>query len=239
VTDDGCGMDEETLSHVFEPFYTTKEQGKGTGLGLSTVYAAIQQGGGHVQARSDQGHGTTFEVFLPLCPERPDEDETRAGGELAAARRASSEKILLVEDEESVRSLVRHALEKAGYTVLVAANGPEALELEREHQASIELLLTDLVMPRMGGRELAEELARRRPGLRVLLMSGYTDDAVVRNGGLEAGTEFLQKPFSLGTLVSMVRRVLDAPARTVASPRRAGPGPVAPGTGACDSPDPA
>jgi PAS domain S-box-containing protein len=207
VTDDGCGMDEATLARAFEPFFSTKEMGKGTGLGLSTVYGIIERNGGWIRARSAPGKGTSFCIHLPRL------DEIVARDPVAVPRpvQGGHETILLVEDEPAVRELVRDALLHEGYRLLVAEDGPTALKLAAQHAGRLDLLLTNVVMPRMGGGELASRLAAARPGLRVLYMSGYTDDAVVRHGVEEARVAFLQKPFRLEDLARKVREVLDAP----------------------------
>jgi two-component system cell cycle sensor histidine kinase/response regulator CckA len=206
VGDTGSGMDELTRARVFEPFFTTKEPGKGTGLGLATVYGIIKQSGGDILVYSEAGQGTIFKIYLPAS-------QMRAKSPVAAktwpVSRGGHETILLVEDEEMVRDLVRTVLQSAGYTILEAGNGGEALSLAGQHQGTIDLLVTDLVMPEMSGRELAERLKALRPGIKVLFMSGYTDDVVVRHGLLAADVEFLPKPFSPGALASKVRKVLD------------------------------
>jgi len=211
VRDEGCGMDEHTLAHLFEPFFTTKSAGKGTGLGLSTVYGIVQRAGGHIRVKSEPGQGSTFTVYLPRVEgaSAVEEPERLVGDTLHGA-----ETVLVVEDEDAVRSMVREALEARGYRVLVARNGVEALDLAGRYGDYIDLLVTDVVMPQMNGAELAQRLSHLRPGLRVLFVSGYTDDAVIRTGVLEARTAFLQKPFSLDDLGRMVRDVIDArPAR--------------------------
>ncbi|HEX9610644.1 MAG TPA: response regulator [Gemmatimonadales bacterium] len=207
VSDTGSGMSEETQSHLFEPFFTTKELGKGTGLGLATVYGIVKQSGGHVWAYSELGHGTTFKIYLPRVdePAEPLATRTRAAPESLRG----TETILLVEDEAAVRAVTRLLLERNGYTVLVAPAGSAALALLDGGDVRVDLLLTDVVMPGMSGRELAERLASRCPGLRVVYMSGYTDDAIVRHGMLEPGLEYLQKPFRPDGLLLKVREVLD------------------------------
>jgi PAS domain S-box-containing protein len=209
VTDTGCGMDEATAARIFEPFFTTKGQGKGTGLGLSTVYGVVEQAGGWIDVATRAGEGTTFTVYLKRL-------DTRAGprgGESAPqASVRGSETILLVEDEPAVRAMAGEALEAQGYTVLEARHGVEALAVARQHSGPLDLLITDVVMPQMGGGELAQRLVAERPGLRVVFMSGYTDDAVVRQGVFEATSAFLQKPFAIGVLARKVREVLDGPA---------------------------
>ncbi len=208
IRDTGCGMTPEVASRAFEPFFTTKGPGKGTGLGLATVYGIIRQSGGEIEARSAPGTGTTFEILLPACEEAP---AARVGSD--ARLRAvphGTETILLVEDEEAVRRIVKLVLDASGYKVLEASNGQEALEVARGLGRAIHLVVTDVVMPEMSGRELAERLRSQAPFLRVLFISGYTDDAVMRHGVVDGGEAFLQKPFSPLTLAKKVREVLDA-----------------------------
>ncbi|MEX2221109.1 MAG: PAS domain S-box protein [Candidatus Rokuibacteriota bacterium] len=219
VGDTGVGMDAETRSHLFEPFFTTKEQGKGTGLGLSTVYGTVKQSGGHIAVESESGHGSTFTVYLPRVAVAVAPAATRPAPESPAARSGASaeatltpghgETILLVEDAQRVRAVVREILEMSGYVVLEARHGAEALEVSNRHAGSIHLLVTDVVMPQMSGRELAQRLATLRPELKVLYMSGYTDDAIVRHGVLASGIAFLSKPFTPNALALKVRDVLD------------------------------
>jgi len=209
VSDTGSGMDEATRAHLFEPFFTTKEIGRGTGLGLATVYGVVKQSGGHIWVYSEPDHGATFKIYLPRVAEAPEPlAAAEPGGVRAAAR--GSETILLVEDEQIVRSLARRVLTQQGYTVLEAPAGAEALAVSDAHAGEIHLLLTDVVMPGIGGRELARQLAERRPRARVLYLSGYSDDAIVRHGLLDPGTFFLQKPFTPQALTRKVRQVLDA-----------------------------
>jgi PAS domain S-box-containing protein len=204
IADNGCGMDKETQTRIFEPFFTTKEKGKGTGLGLSTVYGIVKQSGGYIFAVSEPGRGTNFRIFLPrvedaiepLVPVRPSQT---VGG---------SETVLLVEDEASVRQLVRETLEAGGYKLLEAADGDEALRVATSHDGPIDILITDVVMPGMSGQELSRRLCIKDSSLRVLYLSGYTEDSIIREGTLEAGTAFLQKPFSLQALSRKVREVL-------------------------------
>src|SRR5216684_3539562 len=205
VTDTGLGMDKETQSRIFEPFFTTKEKGKGTGLGLSTVYGIVKQSGGYVFAQSEVGQGTTFRIYLPQV-----EGEAEHCNAIKSSDAASggSETVLLVEDEESVRQLVRETLETKGYTVIEAENGEAALRMSDAHTAPIHMVITDVVMPGMGGRELAKRLLESRPHAKVLYLSGYTEDAIVQQGVLETETAFLQKPFTLQALSRKVREVL-------------------------------
>src|SRR5256886_1556195 len=206
VSDTGVGMDEATQKHLFEPFFTTKEVGKGTGLGLATVYGIVKQSGGYIWVYSEPGHGTTVKVYLPRVPGAAEPLPVAAA---TPELRRGSEIVLLVEDAAPVRSLARKSLESYGYTVLEAADGPAALDLAARHPRGIDILVTDVVMPGMSRPELARRLAPLRHGMRVLYTSGYTDDAMVRQGVLRAGVAFLQKPFVPETLARKVREVLD------------------------------
>ena len=206
MSDTGTGMDEETQARIFEPFFTTKEVGKGTGLGLSMVYGIVKQSDGLILVHSTVDRGTTFNIYLPRVDGGAHEYRRTAETEQALE---GSETILLAEDEEMVRSLARDVLEMYGYRVLEAANGGAAFLICERHPAPIHLLLTDVVMPEMGGRDLAERLSRLRPEMKVLYMSGYTDDAIVRHGLLDEGIAFLQKPFTPDTLSRKVRVLLD------------------------------
>jgi two-component system, cell cycle sensor histidine kinase and response regulator CckA len=201
-------MTPEVKAHIFEPFFTTKGQGKGTGLGLATVYGIVKQSGGFLTVYSEPGRGTAFKLYFPVA-------QGPASNALPALKpvRRGTETILLVEDEDAVRSMVRSVLQMAGYTVLDAGGGTDALRLAGEHPGPIYLLITDVVMPEMGGRELVERLAQLRPDIRVLYLSGYTDDAVVRHGVLQAEVAFLQKPFTMAALTNKVREVLGADER--------------------------
>jgi two-component system cell cycle sensor histidine kinase/response regulator CckA len=205
ISDGGCGMPPEVKVRIFEPFYTTKGVGKGTGLGLAVVHGIVKQSGGNIDVYSEVDIGTTFRIYLPAM-EQP---VTASPAEAPEIALRGSETILLVEDEESLRDFARLALEERGYTVLSAPEGLAALQLMESGRQAIDLLLTDVVMPGMGGRRLAETLVDRHPELKVLFMSGYTDDAVVRHGVLQDNVEFLQKPFSPNSLVHKVRDVLD------------------------------
>jgi CheY-like chemotaxis protein len=207
VSDTGVGMTDETLSHVFEPFFTTKGPGKGTGLGLATVYGIVRQSGGSVAAESELGRGSAFTVFLPLVaadsgpgPELrqiPNPDTTRAGT------------VLVVEDDDAVRGFATRVLEQAGYRVLAAAGGIAALEIARE--ATVDLLLTDVVMPTMSGREVADRLTSIAPGVRVLFVSGHDENAIVRQGVLDPSIRYLAKPFTADGLIGAVDDVLATP----------------------------
>ncbi len=204
VSDTGTGMDKETQSRIFEPFFTTKEKGKGTGLGLSTVYGIVKQSGGYVMVQSEIGNGTTFHIYLPQVEDAAEKQAVPAPD----AAGGGSETILLVEDEESVRQLVRDTLTAKGYRVLEAESGEAGLELARNYHAEIELVITDVVMPGMTGREMAKQLTQSRTAMKVLYLSGYTEDAILSDGSIEPGTAFLQKPFSLQNLSRKVREVL-------------------------------
>jgi CheY-like chemotaxis protein len=206
ISDTGTGMSAETQQHIFEPFFTTKEVGKGTGLGLATVYGIVKQSGGQIWVHSEMGGGTAFKIYLPRVTEEVEEEETKHPSD---GLLRGTETILLVEDEEMVRMLARRILEECGYSVLEAGNGAEALALCDKHEGHIDMLMTDVVMPHMGGRELAERMAQMYPEMRILFTSGYTDDAVVRHGVIETGMNFIQKPFTPDGLAQKVREVLD------------------------------
>ena len=205
VSDTGEGMDSATQARIFEPFFTTKQKGKGTGLGLSTVYGIIKQSEGYIWLYSELGIGTTFKVYLPQVddPVEPIAAAPRTGGTLLG-----TETILVVEDEPAVRQLVERVLRKRGYTVLLAATPSEASEITLREKKPIQLLISDVVLPQMSGRALAQEILPNQPGMRVLYMSGYTDDAIVHHGVLDPGTPFLQKPFTPDSLARKVREVL-------------------------------
>jgi CheY-like chemotaxis protein len=237
VTDTGHGMKPEVLARIFEPFFSTKKLGKGTGLGLATVYGIVRQSGGHMTVESEHQKGSTFRIYLPAAGEgngsgegagarearRPAEDAGSApagaatpaaapAGAAAAPVRTGPETILLVEDDSAVRAVTRRALESSGYRVLEAGGGQEALAACESQPGPIDLLVTDVVMPEMAGRLLAEEMRRRRPGIRVLFISGYTDDAILRHGVQQAEVAFLQKPYTPVALASKVREALERPA---------------------------
>ncbi|MGC2735405.1 MAG: PAS domain S-box protein [Candidatus Acidiferrales bacterium] len=207
VTDNGCGMDAETQAHIFEPFFTTKEKGKGTGLGLATVYGIVKQSGGYVWVYTEPGRGTSFKVYLP----RIEDEQTargRDGKSDAQELPRGSETVLLVEDEKGVRELAREYLELTGYTVIAAEDGHTALELAAMHVGPIQLLMTDVVMPGISGRELAGRVKTIRPEIKVLFMSGYTDQAVVHHGILDTDAALLQKPFTMAALAAKLREIL-------------------------------
>ncbi len=206
VQDNGLGMDEKTLSHIFEPFFTTKELGKGTGLGLSTVYGIIKQSEGYIWVDSRPGQGTVFQIFLPRADGFSDSLPDSSGSRTLLQ---GSETILVVEDNDLVRNLTREALQQFGYRVIEAANGELALKVVLEFRDPLHLLLTDVVMPGINGRELAEKVLALRPDIKVLFMSGYTDNAIVQYGILEPGLSFIEKPFSPDVLAGRIRQVLN------------------------------
>jgi signal transduction histidine kinase/CheY-like chemotaxis protein len=205
VADEGIGMDPETRSHIFEPFFTTKEIGKGTGLGLATVYGVVEQSGGHIRVESQAGQGTTFRIYLPRVRQK---SRSAPRALVSPSLTPGSEIVLLVEDEEMVRSLLCSVLQERGYTVLQATDGEEAVQLSRQHAGPIHLLLTDVVMPRLNGREVARKVTRAHPETKVLYMSGYTDDAVVRRGVSTSDTHLIHKPFTPAALARKVQQVL-------------------------------
>ena len=206
VSDTGHGMSEEVRKQIFEPFFTTKPKGTGTGLGLATIYGVVKQSDGSIEVYSEVGKGTTFKIYLPRV-----EGEAARPRELDLAMEppAGSETVLLVEDEEIVRNLCVRFLKSSGYRVLQASHGDEAMALAKEHKNRIDLLMTDVVMPGMNGRELADRLTRIHPETRVLFASGYTNDAIVHHGVLDEGVSFIGKPYSLSALAKKVREVLD------------------------------
>ena len=208
VSDSGCGMDAQTQARIFEPFFTTKEVGKGTGLGLATVYGIVKQSEGSIWVYSEVGRGTTFKIYLPSVEGHV--TEVAAGMEDPESLRGA-ETVLVVEDEEVVREMATEILRESGYHVLEAKHANEALILAAQYEGKIHLMLTDVVMPQMSGRDLAEQLTPLRPEMKVLYMSGYTDDAIVHHGVLEEGTAFIGKPFSIDGLARKLRETLDAP----------------------------
>lgn len=207
VGDTGTGMDAETKARAFEPFFTTKEKGKGTGLGLSTVYGVVKQSGGYIDVESALGAGTTFKIFLPRVHQEVAAERQHVD---ASATGRGNETILIAEDETSLRTLTSSTLEMSGYKVLQAKDGFEALEVSRKHDGAIDLLLTDIVMPGMGGRALAEELGRERKEMRIVYMSGYTGQAVGSQGPVEPGSFYLHKPFTRQALMQKIREALDS-----------------------------
>jgi len=209
VQDTGCGMDRDTQSRIFEPFYTTKELGKGTGLGLATVYGIVKQSGGYIWVYSELNQGTLFKVYLP----RVDESVQPAKkNEPEAVVRESCETILLAEDSVSLREMAREYLESVGYVVLEAASGREALQKAKEFDGPIHLLLTDIVMPEMSGPELARHMTELRPEIKIIFTSGYTNDAIARQGVLDPAVAFIQKPYRPKALARKIQEVLDVPA---------------------------
>jgi CheY-like chemotaxis protein len=209
VSDNGSGMDEGTKARLFEPFFTTKSSGKGTGLGLSTVFGIVKQSGGSVEVYSEPGRGTSVKIYLPridqAAPLEAEDKKTLTRG---------SETILLVEDDEMVRTLVKETLERGGYKILDADGPAEARRVSDHFRGHVDLLITDVVMPKTNGRELADQLMRRRPDMRVLYMSGYTDNAVLNSGILQKEVAFLQKPFTPVALTEKVREVLESDEKT-------------------------
>jgi PAS domain S-box-containing protein len=206
VTDTGIGMDPETQSHLFEPFFTTKETDKGTGLGLATVYGIVKQSGGDVWVYSEVGRGTCFKIYFPRVDEGPDR---ASKGAPQGRPTAGRETVLLAEDSDVVRRLLHEILTAQGYTLLEARHGAEALQMSRGYPGKIDLLVTDMVMPQMSGRELAHHLAPERPDMKILYMSGYTEEAIARDGVLDPGTAFLEKPFTPASISRKVRELLD------------------------------
>jgi len=207
VTDNGSGMNQEVMENLFEPFFTTKDSGKGTGLGLSTVYGIVKQSGGNIWVYSEPGKGTTFKIYFPAAREEGTATRQRKSLEARKAKQGS-ETILLVEDDDSVRAVIQAMLEDSGYKLLEARDGEEALQINREHDGNIDLLLSDVVMPGMSGRELAIEMVKLNPRLTVLFMSGYTDNAIHHHGVLDPDIAYIEKPFSPATLTRKIREVL-------------------------------
>jgi len=209
ISDTGEGMDAETQSHLFEPFFTTKGL-KGTGLGLSTVYGIVKQSGGYIWVYSEPGKGTAFKIYLPRVAESSQSEAVVATSSKTPKAEGGKETILLVEDEDTLRRLAREYLEKQGYNVVDAADGAMALQIAVAHEGVVHLLLTDVIMPGMNGRELAQRMLEIRPNVKVLYMSGYTENVIAHNGTLDAGVSLLQKPFNLRDLRDRVREVLDS-----------------------------
>jgi CheY-like chemotaxis protein len=205
VTDSGHGIAPHAKNRIFEPFFTTKEMGKGTGLGLSTVYGIVKQGAGHIKVDSEPGAGAAFHIYFP----RVFDHMTERADPKAISRTRGTETVLLVEDEAAVRRIVAEMLSRLGYTILEATDSRSAQRFVMEHEKPIQLLLTDVVMPEVGGPELARRLRTMRTDLKVLFMSGYADEAVVQQGVLEPGSAYLQKPFTLNVLSAKLREVLD------------------------------
>ena len=206
ISDTGMGMDKSTMGKIFEPFFTTKPLGKGTGLGLATVYGIVKQSGGHIAVESDLGKGTTFRVCLP----RTDRVSETAVSETVAMRTTAGETILLVEDDDGVRGLTQRILTAAGYKVLLAATGSEALEVIKREDTPVHLVLTDVIMPCMSGRELVERITKIRPEIKSLYMTGYMPDTLLNKGALDETVHLITKPFTHAALTGMVRRVLDS-----------------------------
>jgi two-component system cell cycle sensor histidine kinase/response regulator CckA len=215
VSDSGTGMSPATQERAFEPFFTTKDRDKGTGLGLSTVYGSVRQSGGHILLRSEPGKGTTFRIYLPRRKEEAAPSADAGRQREAAPGLGGGETILLVEDEGAVRELSRDILGMHGYCVLEAADGREALQVYEGHDGKIDLLLTDVIMPLMGGHELGRTLRKRQGDLEVLYVSGYTDEVAFRDGGTEQGAWFLAKPFTPDQLAAKLRSILDRTPRLV------------------------
>ncbi|HSL61839.1 MAG TPA: response regulator, partial [Desulfotignum sp.] len=206
VSDNGCGMDKKTLKNLFEPFFTTKAVGQGTGLGLATIYGIVKQNSGFINVYSETGQGSTFNIYLPRLA---GEDKNFSDISIAKTASGGTETILLVEDEPAILRMTRMMLEQKGYTVLSAATPSQAMEKAGKHSSAIDLLLSDVVLPEMTGRDLAGQIAGLYPGIRVLFMSGYTADVIAHQGLLDAGVSFIQKPFSVADLAEKVRGVLD------------------------------
>jgi len=206
VSDNGCGMDKDTLDNLFEPFFTTKVVGNGTGLGLATIYGMVKQNNGFINVYSEPGQGSTFKIYLPRFVANKDADKAVSEKKTAAG---GTETILLVEDEPSILRMIRMMLKRKGYTVLSAATPTEAFEKAKNHSGSIDLLMTDVVMPEMNGRDLAEKITDIYPDIRLLFMSGYTADVIAHQGVLDDRVAFIQKPFSMANLAEKLREVLE------------------------------
>jgi CheY-like chemotaxis protein len=206
VSDDGCGMDRQTMDKLFEPFFTTKGVGKGTGLGLATIYGIVKQNNGFINVYSEPGRGTTFRIYIPRSAPEADTPKMQPS---ALSMPGGSETILLVEDEAAILQMTRMMLERKGYTVLPAGSPNEALTLAKAHEGVIHLLITDVVMPEMNGRDLAGRLTALYPGLKLLFMSGYTANVIAHQGILDKGVNFIHKPFSKQELSAKIREILD------------------------------
>ncbi|RKY52763.1 MAG: hypothetical protein DRP92_04960, partial [Candidatus Neomarinimicrobiota bacterium] len=211
VTDNGRGMDRETLKHIFEPFYTTKEVGKGTGLGLSTVYGIVKQNNGYIDAYSELGKGTTIKIYIPQYKSKEEisKEAMKVNQQIRERDLYGNETILMVEDEINILEMGKTILEKFGYKVLTAISPLEALEIVKEHGDSIELLITDLIMPGMNGRQLADSVAKLYPGIKVIYTSGYTPNVIMQSGVIRDNINFIQKPYSIHDLLLKVREVLN------------------------------
>jgi CheY-like chemotaxis protein len=207
VSDTGCGMDKETMDQIFEPFFSTKGE-QGTGLGLATVYGIVKQHGGHIWVTSEQGKGTTFDVYFPVTDEPATENTNNKV--LNTQKIGGSENILLVEDDKHVRNLARTVLLRYGYTVIDASSGHDALTLLNSTDLKVDLLLTDVILPELNGKQLYLEAVKIHKDLKVLYMSGYTDDIIANKGVLNEGVDFIQKPFSITALVKKVRTIIDS-----------------------------
>ena len=208
VTDTGIGMDPHVQSKIFEPFFTTKEKGQGTGLGLSTAYGIIKQSGGEIMVYSEQGHGTSFKIYLPLVHAGQDATQAEA---VSAAAECGHETILVVEDEDRLREMIVTALSQCGYTVLEASDGPGALARFAQDPRVIDLVLTDVMMPKMNGKAFADQFLKHRPQTRVLFMSGYADDIILKHGTLQPDTLFIHKPFTQKELIGVILKILAGP----------------------------
>ena len=207
VSDTGTGMDSQTMARIFEPYFTTKSEGRGTGLGLSPVYGIVKQNDGYIMAYSEVGHGTTFRIYFPCVRETPESQDQKSNQEECPT---GSETILIVEDEAALRELARELLEADGYKVIEAERGEQAIQLVEHSQTPIDLLLTDVVMPGIGGKQLARRLVELRPGLHVLYMSGYTDDVINNRGVTRENTLLLPKPFTRAILLRRIREALES-----------------------------
>ena len=207
VSDTGCGMSEDVKVKAFDPFFTTKESGKGTGLGLSTVYGIIKQSGGHIWVYSEPDDGTSFKIYLPIAKERTESNKKKIN---STALIGGMESILIVEDDDSLREMAMDLLQACGYKLCGASNAEEALQIVEDTDESVELLLTDLVMPGMNGKKLADKMTIKNPDLKVIYMSGYTVNAVAHQGLNNTNMPYLQKPFHLANLTQLVRKVLDS-----------------------------